>query len=68
MKAIIPKAVREAVETTPRACLRCGETFDSEGPGNRLCDCCREFATNLQGLRPALFPEASGARPGKTHA
>jgi len=27
--------------TTPRACLRCNKTFDSEGPHNRLCSPCR---------------------------
>lgn len=27
--------------TTPRACLRCTKTFDSEGPHNRLCGSCR---------------------------
>jgi hypothetical protein len=30
--------------TTPRACLRCNKTFDSEGPHNRLCAPCR-YAT-----------------------
>jgi hypothetical protein len=27
--------------TTPRVCLRCQKTFDSEGPHNRLCGSCR---------------------------
>jgi hypothetical protein len=27
--------------TTPRNCLRCKKTFDSEGPHNRLCGSCR---------------------------
>lgn len=28
-------------ETSPRTCLRCRETFDSHGPGNRLCRSCK---------------------------
>jgi hypothetical protein len=28
-------------DTTPRNCLRCTKTFDSEGPHNRLCNSCR---------------------------
>ena len=28
-------------DTTPRNCLRCQKTFDSEGPHNRLCNSCR---------------------------
>ena len=67
MKAIIPKEFREGVVTTVRKCLRCRCKFDSEGPGNRLCPTCRDFATNFAALRPSLFPEPSGARPGKTH-
>lgn len=27
--------------TTPRNCLRCTKTFDSEGVHNRLCNSCR---------------------------
>ena len=27
--------------TTPRNCLRCQKTFDSEGPHHRLCGSCR---------------------------
>jgi hypothetical protein len=28
-------------DTTPRNCLRCQKTFDSEGPHNRLCNPCK---------------------------
>jgi len=55
-------------QSTPRDCLRCGETFDSTWIGNRLCQTYGRFATNFAALRPSLFPEPSGARPGKTHA
>ena len=27
--------------TTRRACLRCQKMFDSEGPGNRICQPCK---------------------------
>ena len=30
---------------TSRACLRCGNTFASEGAHNRLCNPCRYYAT-----------------------
>jgi hypothetical protein len=30
--------------TTPRLCLRCRDEFPSVGPGNRLCDPCRDYA------------------------
>lgn len=30
-----------ATDTTPRRCLRCQKMFDSEGPGNRLCQPCK---------------------------
>ena len=64
----MPKEFRKTVVTTVRKCLRCRNNFDSVGIGNRLCPRCRDFAANSQGLRPATFPEASGTRPGKTHA
>ncbi len=28
------------IQTTPRTCLRCGITFESTGPGNRICGPC----------------------------
>lgn len=31
----------EAIPTQPRRCLGCGETFDSTGPGHRICNPCR---------------------------
>jgi DnaJ-class molecular chaperone len=36
------KPLGEAV-TVKRPCLKCKETFDSEGPCNRLCDKCRGY-------------------------
>lgn len=31
----------------PRPCLRCGQTFKSEGIHNRMCDGCRAAARSL---------------------
>lgn len=28
-------------DTKLRTCLRCGEEFDSTGPGNRICPYCK---------------------------
>lgn len=43
-----PSTRRESTRRTPRAreavvrpCLRCGHSFPSEGPHNRLCNRCR---------------------------
>ncbi len=30
-----------------RPCITCGETFMSEGPGNRMCDKCRANSTAI---------------------
>lgn len=38
---------REATAVTMRPCLRCGTTFGSAGPGNRLCDDCYRYNTYL---------------------
>jgi hypothetical protein len=32
----------EKAAVTPRSCLACGQTFDSEGAHNRLCLQCRK--------------------------
>ncbi len=32
---------RLEAQESKRICLRCGRTFDSAGPGNRLCGACR---------------------------
>lgn len=38
----IPKyPKRKRVKRVPRQCLKCGETFKSEGNGNRLCESCQ---------------------------
>jgi hypothetical protein len=34
-------AMERADRLHPRACLCCGDTFDSEGPHNRMCNACR---------------------------
>jgi len=31
------------VPTSPRTCLRCGKSFPSTGPGNRICRHCAEL-------------------------
>lgn len=51
-----------AAPTTPRPCLRCGETFDSAGPGNRLCRGCRVVAMTMAG--DAATIRLSGSRGG----
>ena len=40
------------VRTKKRKCLRCENTFDSEGHGNRLCTCCRtsHLSREFEGL------------------
>lgn len=37
------KPRRDTSKLTPRACLRCKITFDSEGPHNRMCSRCRHI-------------------------
>lgn len=32
----------------PRSCLKCGETFDSSGPGNRICPPCQRSNARLR--------------------
>lgn len=36
--------------TVDRPCLRCRRTFASFGPGNRLCDRCRNVASEVSPL------------------
>lgn len=44
-RARLKRPVEPKPNTTPRACLRCNKTFDSEGPHNRLCAPCRYATT-----------------------
>ena len=47
---IYQKPTAAPVTYTRRNCLRCGDGFDSWGPGNRLCDRCRvsnDMATGM---------------------
>jgi len=37
----------------PRTCLRCGQTFDSRSPGNRICPPCKGRKTMQEGWWPA---------------
>jgi len=41
----LKRPVEPKPNTTPRACLRCKKTFDSEGAHNRLCAPCRYATT-----------------------
>jgi hypothetical protein len=43
--------------TTPRDCLRCEQSFPSEGPYNRLCTSCRQaINTETEGIGRARIP------------
>jgi hypothetical protein len=33
--------------TAPRTCLKCGQTFESEWAGNRMCQSCKAWARTL---------------------
>lgn len=37
---------------TRRRCLRCDASFDSSGPGNRLCNRCRFYAAESSPFEP----------------
>ena len=43
---------KDALPTTPKACLRCRGTFESEGPGNRLCQMCRRMSQEVSPFEP----------------
>lgn len=46
----LAKPENDKHETTERKCLRCKEPFQSWGPGNRLCELCRDVARRLRGI------------------
>jgi len=50
---------RPSALTTPRPCMTCRKTFDSEGPYNRMCDRCRKWAAEVSPLEP----DPGGALP-----
>jgi hypothetical protein len=37
------KASHPGIAVRERVCLRCDQTFLSQGPNNRLCPACREY-------------------------
>jgi hypothetical protein len=38
-----PEAHRRLTQQKPRRCLSCEIVFDSEGPGNRICQPCKQL-------------------------
>jgi hypothetical protein len=42
-RAAEAEAARRAARCRERACMTCGTAFLSAGPGNRMCDPCREL-------------------------
>ena len=45
---------------TPRNCLRCGNTFESEGPWNRICTECHEANDTLSSRSHAYAVMSTG--------
>jgi hypothetical protein len=46
-EGLTQKQIAEAIPATKlRKCLCCGRSFNSEGPGNRLCQSCRHTASS----------------------
>ncbi len=39
--------------TTPRKCLNCRRTFESDGPYNKMCDRCRAYGNAESPFDPA---------------
>lgn len=35
------------LDPKPRECLRCGKTFPSRGPWNRVCDRCKSYEPSM---------------------
>lgn len=48
-------------DAKPRTCLKCGETFDSTGPGNRICSPCNRVNAKLH-LSEAQVQKQRGAK------
>lgn len=42
-----------------RNCLKCNKTFESEGPGNRLCIACNNENSQLR--YPRMLPDPNAA-------
>jgi hypothetical protein len=45
-----------------RTCLKCGQTFDSEGPANRICRRCRQINDRLPPMTEAQLQKQRGAK------
>jgi Holliday junction resolvase RusA-like endonuclease len=61
-----PEAVAEPEpevnpQARPRTCLKCGETFDSTGPGNRICTPCGRANAKLH-LNEAQVQKQRGVK------
>lgn len=54
LKVAKPRKQRQTVE---RKCLGCGNTFDSEGPHNRLCNRCRTRSASPFDTPHAVNPQ-----------
>ena len=44
---VMNKKARRASTCTPRACMTCHATFDSEGIHNRICPDCKHLTSHL---------------------
>ena len=53
-------ARRPRLPTRARACLRCRRRFKSEGAHNRLCESCRDYATNVSPFEPEADTDQLG--------
>ena len=52
-----PVVEPSAPAARPRTCLKCGRSFDSEGPGNRICSPCGEANDRLGVAEKLLQPQ-----------
>ena len=52
---------------TNRSCLKCGSTFKSSGPGNRVCEPCKSRIewTEALGDFSIGFPDIARAKRGR---
>lgn len=46
----------------PRTCLKCGKTFSSKGPGNRICQRCAKANSKLSFLSERMLALQRGAK------
>ncbi len=45
-----------------RTCLKCNRQFDSEGPGNRICERCRRINARLPRYTEAQLQQQRGVK------